>query len=152
MSFKDDMNQYRAQQKSGYYTDEEIYQRLIESWISNKKLNIKNYFDKNTSSNHYHDIESIHQSFKFYAASYDKFIHKFKDDLVFTHEATNKNLRIYVENQYPVDMIDYQGNKLKVKDKSGCSLIPTTYVLGKSLDYCSLLDEASSSRARYKEG
>ena len=79
-------------------------------------------------------------------------LHKFKDDLVFTHEATNKNLRIYVENQYPVDMIDYQGNKLKVKDKSGCSLIPTTYVLGKSLDYCSLLDEASSSRARYKEG
>ena len=80
MSFKDDMNQYRAQQKSGYYTDEEIYQRLIESWISNKKLNIKNYFDKNTSSNHYHEIESIHQSFKFYATSYDEFMHKFKDD------------------------------------------------------------------------
>ena len=79
-------------------------------------------------------------------------LHKFKDDLVFHHETTNKNLLIYVENQYPVDMIDYQGNKLKVKDKSGCSLIPTTYVLGKSLDYCTLLDEASSNRARYKEG
>lgn len=78
-------------------------------------------------------------------------LNKFRDDLVFHHETTNKNLLIYVENQSPIEMEDYQGNKLEVKDKSGCSLIPTTYVLGKSLDYCNLLTENSSNRARYKE-
>lgn len=81
-----------------------------------------------------------------------KDLNDFIDDLVFHHETTNKNLLIYVENQDEIEMEDYQGNKLLVKDKSGCSLIPTTYILGKSLDYCSLLNEASSNRAIYKEG
>ena len=81
-----------------------------------------------------------------------KDLNDFRDDLVFHHEATNKNLLIYVDNQYNVEMEDYRGERYTVTDKSGCSLIPTTYVLGKSMDYCTLLDEASSNRARYKEG
>ena len=80
-----------------------------------------------------------------------KSLFDFKDDLVFHYENTNKNLLIYVENQYPIEMEDFQGNKLEVKDKSGCSLIPTTYVLGKSFDFCTLLEETSSKRSIYKE-
>ena len=80
-----------------------------------------------------------------------KRLEDFKDDLVFNFENTNKNLLVYVDNQLEIEMEDYQGNTYLVKDKSGCSLIPTTYVLGKSLDYCTLLEESSSHRARYKE-
>lgn len=79
-------------------------------------------------------------------------LNEFRDDLVFNHSTTNKNLLVYVDNQYPIELTDYLGTKYTVTDKSGCSVIPTTYVLGKSLDYCTLLEEASSNRARYKEG
>ena len=48
-------------------------------------------------------------------------------------------------------MTDYKGKKAIVKDKSGCSLIPTTYVLGRSLEYASLISDNSSKRAIYKE-
>ena len=81
-----------------------------------------------------------------------KSLFDFKDDLVFHYENTNKKLLIYVENQYPIEMEDYLGIKNKVIDKSGCSLIPTTYVLGKSFDFCTLLEETSSKRSIYKEG
>lgn len=75
----------------------------------------------------------------------------FKDDLVFTHEITNKNLIIYVDNQEPFELVDYKGLKCRVDDESGCCIIPTTYILGKSEEYAELLTENSSSRAIYKE-
>ena len=75
----------------------------------------------------------------------------FKDDYVFKYKDTNKNLLIYVENQSEILMTDYKGKKAIVKDKSGCSLIPTTYVLGRSLEYASLISDNSSKRAIYKE-
>ena len=46
-----------------------------------------------------------------------KDLNDFKDDLVFHYENTNKNLLIYVENQYPIEMEDYLGIKNKVIDK-----------------------------------
>lgn len=75
----------------------------------------------------------------------------FKDDFVFSFEDTGKNLLIYIDNQDPFEFTDYQGKKLIVDDKSGCSLIPTTYVLGKALEYANLVNDASSKRAIYKE-
>lgn len=75
-------------------------------------------------------------------------IEDFRDDFVFTPDVTNKNGLIYNEEQEPTTITDYQGNIYTVTDKTGCCLIPVTYVLGKSYDYDTLL---SSKRAIYKE-
>ena len=80
-----------------------------------------------------------------------KDLHDFKDDFVFEYKDTNKNLLFYVEDQQPVEVTDYLGNKYTITDKSGCCLVPTTYVLGKALEYANLVSDASSSRAIYKE-
>lgn len=76
----------------------------------------------------------------------------FKDDFVFDFEYTNKNLIIYCENQFEFNLKDYQGNYYKVEDISGCCLVPTTYVLGKALEYSNLISDNSSKRARFLEG
>lgn len=81
-----------------------------------------------------------------------KSLKDFKDDFVFKYKDTGKNLLVYVEKQQPIEMTDYKGIKKLVTDKSGCALIPTTYVLSKSLDYANLINDASSKRAIYKEG
>ena len=75
----------------------------------------------------------------------------FRDNFVFSFEDTEKNLLVYVENQDKIVLTDYNGKSLEVTDKTGCSLIPTTYVLGKALEYANLVNDASSKRAIYKE-
>ena len=75
----------------------------------------------------------------------------FRDDLVFDFKDTNKNLLFYTDNQPKFEFTDYLGFKCIVSDKSGCCLLPTTYVLSKSLDYVNLINDNSSKRARYKE-
>lgn len=80
-----------------------------------------------------------------------KSLNEFRDNFVFSFEETGKNLLFYVENQEPFILKDYKGKESIVKDKSGCSLIPTTYVLGKALDYAMLVNDNSSKRAIYKE-
>lgn len=76
----------------------------------------------------------------------------FKDGLVFKYKDTGKNLLFYVDNQTPVELEDYLGNKMIITDKSGCCLLPNSYTLGKSLDYCHLVSDDSSERNYYKEG
>lgn len=78
-------------------------------------------------------------------------LNDFRDNFVFDYKDTGKNLLIYVENQQPFILKDYKNKESIVKDKSGCSLIPTTYVLGKALDYANLVNDNSSKRAVYKE-
>ncbi len=78
-------------------------------------------------------------------------LNNFKDDLVFEFKDTKKNLLIYVENQEPVELIDYLGNKETITDKSGCCILPTTYILGKSQEYEHLLSDESAKRAIYNE-
>lgn len=78
-------------------------------------------------------------------------LNNFVDDLVFNFEDTNKMLLSYCEHQPPVEITDYKGITSIVDDESGCCLVPTTYVLGKALDYAKLLTSNSSKRARYKE-
>ena len=46
---------------------------------------------------------------------------------------------------------DYQGNICNISDKYGCSLIPTTYELGKSEEYAYLISDESSKRAIFEE-
>lgn len=75
----------------------------------------------------------------------------FKDDFVFDFKDTNKNLLIYCEDMKPCNLIDYKGESYIVNDKSGCCIIPTTYVLGKALEYANLITDESSKRAIYKE-
>lgn len=80
-----------------------------------------------------------------------KSLKEFKDDFVFSFEDTGKNLLVYVEDQTEFYLTDYNGVSCIVNDKTGCSLVPTTYVLGKALDYANLVNDNSSKRAIYKE-
>lgn len=80
-----------------------------------------------------------------------KKLEDFRDDFVFDFKYTNKNLLMYVENQNEIELEDYQGNVDIISDKSGCCAVPTTYVLGKSSEYCDLISDNSSKRSRYKE-
>ena len=78
-----------------------------------------------------------------------KRIEDFRDNLVFDADITNKKIVMYNDRQKPVDLIDQNGVKYRVEDKSGCCLLPTTYKLGKALDYADLLIENSSKRAKF---
>lgn len=78
-------------------------------------------------------------------------LNNFRNSLVFEFKDTGKNLLIYTEQQEPEEIEDYQHNKLISFDLSGCCILPTTYILGKSQDYEALLSDNSSERAIYKE-
>lgn len=84
-------------------------------------------------------------------ASQLKTLKDFKDNLVFNYEYTGKNLLFYSDDQVPFILTDYNGIKYEVTDKSGCCLVPNTYVLSKSEEYATLLSDNSSKRAKYKE-
>jgi hypothetical protein len=77
-------------------------------------------------------------------------VEDFKDNLVFSHEKTNKNFIVYNDSQIPIDMVDYKGVKLRVGDRRGSAILPTTYELSKSIDYADLLSTMSSKRAKFK--
>lgn len=80
-----------------------------------------------------------------------KSLDEFRDDLVFPYEVTGKNILMYVDDEQPFEMTDYLGNKFVVSDKSGCCLLPTTYILGKAEEYANLISDESSKRAVFKE-
>lgn len=80
-----------------------------------------------------------------------KSLEEFRDDLVFDYKYTNKNTLMYNDNQAPFDLVDYNGVKYRVTDKSGVCLLPTTYKLGKALEYANLLTDNSSARAKFKK-
>ncbi len=80
-----------------------------------------------------------------------KRIEDFRDDLVFDFEYTHKNMIMYNDDQKPFALMDYNGVKYLVKDKTGCCILPTTYELGKAMEYADLLTENSSQRAIFKK-
>ena len=80
-----------------------------------------------------------------------KRLEDFKDNYVFEFKDTNKLLIVYVEDMQTIKIKDYLGIEYEATDKTGCCLLPTTYVLGKSLEYANLISDESSNRARYKE-
>lgn len=75
----------------------------------------------------------------------------FKDDFVFDFKDTGKNLLIYNEDMTPFVLEDYEGNEMMITDRFGCCLLPTTYVLGKALEFATLLNDFSEKRSIYKE-
>ena len=56
----------------------------------------------------------------------------------------------YNDNQKEVTFTDYLGNSYTVTDKSGVCMLPTTYELGKSLEYTELVADNSTERAKYR--
>lgn len=78
-------------------------------------------------------------------------LREFKDNLVFKHKDSGKNMLVYNDNQVEIELTDYLGYKYKVTDKSGCCILPDTYTLGKSLEYADFISDNSSNRAIYKE-
>ena len=80
-----------------------------------------------------------------------KSIDDFKDNFVFQHKDTNKNLLMYCEEQKPFTLVDEDGVEFEVTDKSGCCIIPCAYALEKSEFYAESIDEESSARAIYQE-
>lgn len=78
-------------------------------------------------------------------------LNEFKDNLIFPSEITNKLTCTYIDKQEEHLVTDYEGNEYKVTDKTGCCFTPASYELGKALDYCELISDASSKRAIYRE-
>lgn len=78
-----------------------------------------------------------------------KSLEDFKEGFVFDYEHTNKNLLVYNDDMKPFTLTDYTGKQLKVTDKHGICLLPTTYVLGITEEYNDLIE--SSKRSIYKE-
>ena len=85
------------------------------------------------------------------AVCLDNDLNNFKDDLVFEHKYTGKNTVMYCEEQECVSFKDYLGVECKVDERSGCCIIPTSYVLSKALDYAELLSDRSTERQLFKE-
>ena len=79
-----------------------------------------------------------------------KSLDEFRDDLVFDFDHTNKLTLAYNDNQIPVTITDYLGKVYTVTDKSGICMLPTTYKLGKSLDYAELITDECTERARFR--
>ena len=75
----------------------------------------------------------------------------FKDNLVFKSSITGKQTLIYLDDQLENEITDYNKVTYINKDKTGCALIPCSYVLGKALDYANLISDESSKRAIFKE-
>lgn len=80
-----------------------------------------------------------------------KTLEDFKDDLVFDYKNTGKKMLIYNDDMPEFDMTDFQGKIEHIKNRYGCTILPTTYVLGKAFEYAELLSDESSKRAIYKE-
>lgn len=79
-----------------------------------------------------------------------KSLDEFRDDLIFDFKHTNKLTLFYNDNQESYTITDYLGNSYTVTDKSGICMIPTTYKLGKALDYVELIKDQSSERAKFR--
>ena len=78
-------------------------------------------------------------------------LNDFRDNFIFKASDTNKQSIIYIDEQKEDKMVDANGCEYINRDKSGCCMIPCSYELGKSLDYCELLTDNSSKRAVFRE-
>lgn len=81
-----------------------------------------------------------------------KSLDDFRDDHIFEFKDTGKNIILYNDDMVECDMEDFQGNIEHLNNRYGSTIIPTTYILGKALDYAELISDESSKRAIYREG
>ena len=80
-----------------------------------------------------------------------KDLNDFRDHYIFKASDTNKQTIMYIDEQNKDVVVDVNGVEYINRDKSGCCMIPCSYELGKSLDYCELLTDNSSKRAVFRE-
>ena len=80
-----------------------------------------------------------------------KTLNDFRDNHIFEHKDTGKNILLYNDEMIDYDMKDCQGNIEHLTNRFGCTILPTTYELGKALDYANLISDESSKRSIYKE-
>lgn len=80
-----------------------------------------------------------------------KDLNDFRDDFEFKAKDTGKKTIVYLDDQEENTFIDKDGKIYTNKDKTGCCILPCSYVLGKALDYSDLLTDTSSQRAIYRE-
>ena len=80
-----------------------------------------------------------------------KSLDDFRDDHVFEYKDTGKQMLLYNDDMPEFDMVDFEGNVEHLKNRYGSTILPTTYELGKALDYAELVSDESSKRAIYKE-
>ena len=124
---------------------------IVEKTIDNNKVNpefqktIKKYENKSKV------LEITVAGVPKKAVKQLKSIDDFTDDLVFEYKYTGKNMLVYVDEQEPIILIDFNRHKEKVYDMSGCCLIPINHTLNESIEYEHLLSDDSSKRARYNE-
>lgn len=78
-------------------------------------------------------------------------IEDFRDNFVFDYKYTNKKLLMYNDEMSNFLLTDYKGKTCEIHEKYGCCLVPTTYELGKSIDYANLVNDETSKRAFFKE-
>lgn len=78
-------------------------------------------------------------------------IEDFRDNFVFDYKYTNKKLLMYNDEMSNFLLTDYKGKTCEIHEKYGCCLVPTTYELGKSIDYANLVNDETSKRAYFKE-
>lgn len=71
--------------------------------------------------------------------------------MIFKYETTHKNIIQYIDDQKSFYITDCQGNEVLIEDKFGIAILPTTYILGRSEEYCEFLDDNYSERAKYNE-
>lgn len=65
-----------------------------------------------------------------------KSLNEFRDDFIFDFKYTNKNLLMYCENQENCSIIDYEGNKYTVTDKSRLLFSSYNLCFRKSVRLC----------------
>lgn len=75
----------------------------------------------------------------------------FRNDFIFKHEFTGKNMISYNDDMIPFEITDYLGNTYFNTEKYGACIVPTTYALGMSQDYQELITDKSSHKAIYRE-
>lgn len=80
-----------------------------------------------------------------------KSLEDFKDGFIFKYENTHHQLSLYNDNQPEIILTDYQGNKLKIKDKKTIVLLPNSYTLNRTYDYMALISDYSNERRLYNE-
>ena len=80
-----------------------------------------------------------------------KDLNDFRDHYIFKASDTNKQSILYIDEQDVDKVIDVNGVEYNNTDITGCCMIPCSYELGKSLDYCELLTDNSSKRAVFRE-
>ena len=80
-----------------------------------------------------------------------KDLNDFRDDFEFKAKDTGKKTIVYLDEQVENTFVDKDGKVFTNKDKTGCCILPCSYVLGKALDYAELLTDTSSQRAIYRE-